>query len=312
MTKLVSPKQVAHAIGVSESSLKRWCDQGLIETVRTAGGHRRLAVSSVLGYLQKSGRTLIAPEILGLPPLTAGAGPRSLAKAQSALLEALTQGQDAVARQVVIEAFTAHHSLHVIADELIAPTFHEIGRRWVCGQVAVYLERHACEIVTRILADLRRLSETPDQHAPKAIGGSLESDHYSLPNHLVELVLRDAGWNAVSFGAALPAESLELAIQQHRPRLVWLSVSHYQCEDQFVIDVERIRSAAAAIRAPFVIGGRMVCESLRGKIGEIACCESMRQLDAFARAILQANTANSSLGGSSETPMKKPGMEVPG
>ena len=38
MNELVSPKQVAHAMGVSESSLKRWCDQGLIPTVRTAAG----------------------------------------------------------------------------------------------------------------------------------------------------------------------------------------------------------------------------------------------------------------------------------
>jgi len=288
MSDLVSPKQVAHAIGVSESSLKRWCDQGLIETVRTAGGHRRLAVSSVLGYLQKSGHRLVAPEVLGLPPLSVGAGQRSLAKAQTALLEALTQGQDLAARQIVVEAFTAGHAMYAIADELIAPTFQEIGRQWGCGEVAVYQERLACEIMTRVLADLRSMTKQPEPNAIKAIGGTLESDHYSLPNQLVELVLRNAGWDAVSLGANLPAETIELAIQQQRPRLVWLSVSHYQCEDQFIASVERIRAAAAAIRCPFVIGGRMVCQSLRLKIGEVACCDSMHQLNSYARALLQA------------------------
>jgi len=291
MTELVSPKQVAQAIGVSESSLKRWCDQGVIETVRTVGGHRRLSVSSVIAYLQKTGHTLVAPEILGLPPLTSGAGQRSLAKAQVALLEALTQGQHVAARQIVFEAFTAHHPMCVIADELIAPTFHEIGRQWDCGEVAVYEERYASEIITRILWDLRRIHEGPELNSPRAIGGALESDHYSLPNHLAELVLRDAGWDAISLGPHLPVETLELAIQQHQPRLVWLSVSHFQCENKFVADVERLRSAAAAIKAPFVIGGRMLCEELRQKLGDIACCDSMRQLDAFARALIQSNTA---------------------
>lgn len=290
MTELVSPKQVAQAIGVSESSLKRWCDQGIIETVRTVGGHRRLAISSVIAYLQKTGHTLVAPEVLGLPPLTTGAGQRSLAKAQVALLEALTHGQHVVARQIVIEAFTARHPLYAIADELIAPTFHEIGRQWDCGEVAVYEERYACEIITRILWDLRRINEEPDPNSPKAIGGTLESDHYSLPNHLVELVLRDAGWNAISLGPHLPVDSLEQAIQQHQPRLVWLSVSHFQCENKFVADVERIRAAAAGIKAPFVIGGRMLCEALRKKMGDIACCDSMRQLDAFSRAMIQSNS----------------------
>ena len=290
MSELVSPKQVAHAIGVSESSLKRWCDQGLIETVRTAGGHRRLAVSAVLGYLQKSGHRLVDPEMLGLPPLSAGAGQRSLAKAQSALIDALTQGQDLASRQIVVESFLAGHPMHEIADELVAPAFHEIGRQWGCGEVAVYQERHACEIMTRVLADLRRMTERHAAGTLKAIGGTLESDHYSLPNQLVELVLLNAGWDAISLGCNLPAETLELAIQQQCPRLVWLSVSHYECEEKFISAVERIRAAAFTNRSPFVIGGRMMCESLRQKVGEIACCDSMRQLDAYARALLQTQS----------------------
>ena len=66
---LVSPKQVARAIGVSESSLKRWCDQGLIKTVRTAGGHRKMDIAEVLRYVREQDHKLVSPEILGLPPV---------------------------------------------------------------------------------------------------------------------------------------------------------------------------------------------------------------------------------------------------
>ena len=52
--QLLSPKQVARALGVSESSLKRWCDKGLIPTERTAGGHRRLPLAGVLDFLVRS------------------------------------------------------------------------------------------------------------------------------------------------------------------------------------------------------------------------------------------------------------------
>ena len=47
MKTTISPRQVARAIGVGESTLKRWCDRGLIPMLKTAGGHRRLAVSDV-------------------------------------------------------------------------------------------------------------------------------------------------------------------------------------------------------------------------------------------------------------------------
>ena len=71
-SNLVSPKQVARAIGVSESSLKRWCDQGLIKTVRTAGGHRKMTIAEVLRYVREQDHKLVSPEILGLPPRTSG------------------------------------------------------------------------------------------------------------------------------------------------------------------------------------------------------------------------------------------------
>ncbi len=287
MSELVSPKQVAQAMGVSESSLKRWCDQGLIPTVRTAGGHRRLSVCAVMAFLQQSGATLISPEMLGLPPLTSGAGTRSLEKAQAALLGALTNGQEDEARQIVKEAYLAHHSMHSIADHMFAPTFHEIGRKWDCGDIAVYQERHSCEIAMRILTNLRRIASGPPAKAPLAIGGTLSHDHYCLSNTLAELVLRDAGWNATSLGTNLPAEALVQAIVNRKPQLVWLGVSHFECEEQFVADVSQIEAAATAIGASFLVGGRVLCEPLRRRIRFTACCDSMFQLDALARQLLQ-------------------------
>ena len=62
--QLVSPKQVARVIGVSESSLKRWCDQGLIRMVRTAGGHRKMQISEVIRFVREHNHKLVNPELL--------------------------------------------------------------------------------------------------------------------------------------------------------------------------------------------------------------------------------------------------------
>ena len=63
-----SPKQVASALQASESSVKRWCDQGAIASVRTVGGHRRITLDGLQRFLRDSQRALSAPEELGLPP----------------------------------------------------------------------------------------------------------------------------------------------------------------------------------------------------------------------------------------------------
>ena len=67
MKELVTPKQVALAIGVSEASLKRWCDKGLLPFSRTPGGHRRLPISGVMQFVRKTGQSLVEPAVIGLP-----------------------------------------------------------------------------------------------------------------------------------------------------------------------------------------------------------------------------------------------------
>jgi excisionase family DNA binding protein len=251
----VTPKQVAKAIGVSESSLKRWCDQGLLTSVRTAGGHRRIRVAEVLRYLRKSGQPLVVPELLGLPPQTEGAGERALGKIREELIGALTRGDETAVRQIGFDLYFSRRRMSLICDEIVAPTFAEIGRMWECGDIAVYQERRACEIALRLVQELRRTIDAPTGSAPKAIGGTLTGDFYVLPTALVELVLRDNGWNAVSLGSGLPKDTLIQAADDVQPALVWLSVSHTENSESTLSDMKEIRSRLGPGRR-FAVGGQ--------------------------------------------------------
>ena len=74
MKQVFSPKELARAIGVSESSLKRWADDGLIRVTRTAGGHRRIHIAEAIRFLRETEATLVRPEILGLPDVETVSG----------------------------------------------------------------------------------------------------------------------------------------------------------------------------------------------------------------------------------------------
>ena len=255
MQDLVTPKQVAKAIGVSESSLKRWCDRGLMASVRTAGGHRRIQVAEVLRYLRENGQDLMVPELLGLPPMTAGAGPRSLEKARERLVDALVRGDEIAAWRIGYDACQSGRRMSEIADGLLAPAFHEIGRRWGCGEVALYQERRSCEIAMRIIQELRRTIEPPHPSSLRAIGGTLPGDPYALPTALVELTLRDIGWNAMSLGTGLPVDTLLQAAVELKPRLLWVSVSSAPDQKQVRADLDRLRLKLSR-RCLMAIGGQ--------------------------------------------------------
>ena len=69
MTTVCSPKDLATAIGVSESSVKRWVDDGTIDASRTAGGHRRIPLSEAIRFIRQRRTPVVRPDLLGLRDL---------------------------------------------------------------------------------------------------------------------------------------------------------------------------------------------------------------------------------------------------
>lgn len=282
-----SPKQVAQAIGVSEASLKRWCDKSLFPTERTAGGHRRIPVHGVVEFLRKTGHPLSRPELLGLPSTT-GRGDSTIARSTARLQDALETGDEDSVRGTLVSLFLAGHSVADICDRVIACAFVNIGARWHHGDVEVYQERRACGLCMAGLYELRSMLPPVPLAPPTAIGGTLEDDPYTLPTAMAEVALREAGWRATSLGAGHPARTLCAAIEQQRPRLMWISVSSFASESRLRSDLESIHGAAEQHRVALVVGGRALTPDVRRDLRFSAYCDDMNRLVSFARTLLPA------------------------
>ena len=283
MAHLLRPKHVARAIDVSESSVKRWCDKGVIPTQYTAGGHRRIAMPDLIEFLRNSKYELVHPEALGLPP-TSGQTIRVVDRARDQMTEALLAGHEARCRQVAIDLYLAEHSVATICDDVLAAAFRQIGDLWACGEAEVYQERRGCEITLRILHELRMLLPPPPGDAPVALGGSAAGDQYSLGTTMAELVLRDAKWNAVSIGDNLPFETIAAAIRKHRPVFFWLSCSHIASEAEFLSGYAALQEEFA-MDVAMVVGGFALTEDLRQRMKYSAYCDNMQHLEVFAQTL---------------------------
>ncbi|QEG40962.1 MerR family transcriptional regulator [Roseimaritima ulvae] len=283
MRDLVTPKQLSRAIEVSESSVKRWCDQGVIAAQVTAGGHRRIAMAEVMEFVRGGKYELIHPEALGLPPIS-GPSARVIPRAREQMTAALIAGDEPRCRQIAIDLYLASHSLSVICDEVFAAAFEQIGRQWACGEAEIYQERRGCEMVLRILHELRTLLPAVAADAPLAIGGTVAGDPYSLGTTMVELVLRSVGWQAVSLGDNLPTATLAVAIEQQHPKLFWLSCSHIADNAEFLTGYRELYDRFAADVA-FVVGGFALSESIRQEMKFAAYCDNMQHLEGFAQTL---------------------------
>lgn len=278
--KLVTPKQVAQAINVSESSLKRWCDQGLLTAIRTAGGHRRLALDDVFQFLRKSGQPLMRPELLGLPSNT-GQVAVVRDRAREQVRDALIAGDEDQCRRIVFDLYLAGQSACEICDDVLARAFHEIGDRWECGELSIYRERRACEIGFKMFHELRMAVRTPQPDAPVAIGGTLSCDPYRLPNSMIELVLRELGWQATSLGTSLPSATIGDAVRDSRPKLLWLSVSYIESVPTFLEEYAFLHNLATETGTAVVVGGRALTPEIRQQIAYSAYCDTLQHLVTF-------------------------------
>lgn len=289
MAKTFSPKQVARSLGVSESTLKRWCDRGTIQTVRTAGGHRRITMSDILTFVQAGHCHLEHPELLDLPAISA-TQIQCLDVGRECFRDALVSGHEASCRQVVFELVLAGHSLAQICDSVIAASMSDIGDLWACGEVDVYQERVACDICSRVMVDCEQQLPAMAQNQPLAIGGALEHDPYSLPTRMVALVLREIGWRVQSLGNMLPLSTISKAIEKHRPTLAWISLSTIEDADsfaQYYPDFEQSLPRNTKV----VIGGRAVTDSVRTRTRGALHCQNLQQLIASAKELVHAPQA---------------------
>lgn len=283
MSRLLTPKQVSRAIGVSESTLKRWCDRGRIPVTRTAGGHRRLRQEDVLQLVRSGEIPFENPDALGLPPAS-GKGSWTLARAAEEVTNALLDGECDRMHQAVVDLFLCGHRLSAICDAVLAPALAEIGRRWESDSIDIYQERRAVGFVARTLHSMQALIPPPAIDAPLAVGGAVTGDIYSLPTMMVEVVLQEEGWRATSLGGHLPFASLRAALVEYSPRLLWLSVSHVADQEWFLSEYATLFENCPASTA-IVIGGRAIDVAMRGRMRFAAHCDSLGNLSDFAQAL---------------------------
>lgn len=220
--RLLSPREVAQALGVSESSLKRWVDSGKIVATRTEGGHRRIALSEAVRYVREHGAPLAHPELLGLPEVAAATA--RAATGGDHLLTHLETGDAVAARGWMMARYMRGHTVAELCDGPVRDAMHAIGELWQHRDDGVFVEHRATDVCLQALAHLRT-TFAPAGDAPIAVGATPEDDPYLLPTFMAAAVCAAAGLRAVNLGPDTPVSALAAAVAHHRPRLVWLSAS---------------------------------------------------------------------------------------
>ncbi|HVT81624.1 MAG TPA: B12-binding domain-containing protein [Phycisphaerae bacterium] len=288
MEKLLTSKELAKAIGASESSMRRWTNSGVIRTARTVGGHRRIAISEAIRFVRQSGATVVRPDLLGLPDApaaVAASGPNAPAL-ETRLFEALRSGDAATAKGWISGMFLKGMSLASICDGALHEAMQQMGELWQTDTRGILVEHRATGICIQVLEMLRQLIAQPAVDAPVALGGAPAGDPYLLPSMMAAHVLAESGYRDMNYGPETPLELLAAAAAEHKASIVWLSVKVVSDRARLRREVGTLAQQLEAMRVKLVIGGDGV-ESLAIRAGgHVHTMQSMSELAAFARGAL--------------------------
>ncbi len=285
----VSPRDLAAAVDVSESSLKRWADGGLLRVNRTAGGHRRIPISEAIRFVRETKLRLVDPAKIGLPDI----GPPSpgIEAPGAAELEALFCdhcGSEAARR--LIRAYLSGISVAELCDGPIRESLRRLGELYLHHADGIAIEHGAVDACSMALNSIRNMS-APPAGAPVAVGGAVEDDPYLLPTLSVAVVLEEIGFRAINLGPATPLGAVQSTLRREHGRLAWRSFGLDLSRADLDREIAGMQEAAALCGCDVALGGRATVFSPRIQ-DRLHAFSSLAELSGFARGILVSETSS--------------------
>lgn len=293
MKPTLSPKELAAAVGVSESSLKRWADDGRIRAIRTAGGHRRIPVQEAISFARQSDMQIVRPDLLGIPGL-AKSEKRSRRDPSEAFHDKLAEGDTLGAQAILIDLYLAGQSIATICDGPIRDAMTIIGQAWNHRDDDIFTEHRATDICVQALSVLRSLIATPhsadtldadaDQR-PTALGAAPSGDPYMIPSLMCAAVLTDLGYRTINIGPDTPMDTLRGAATRHQPRLVWLACASDTAAPS-LDDIRALGKELAHSHATLAVGGRILRDAALPADTNLVHCQTMGELEKLGQGLL--------------------------
>ena len=275
-----SPIAVSQALGVGVSTIKRWVDAGVLRAQKTAGGHRKILLQDVLRLVREHNFPLLNLARLSLPDVLEELDAEQLSQH---LFDYLCRGEIAHVRFLIHGAYSAGIAIDVLGDDVITPAMVRLGHEWENGSIDVMHEHRATVMCMSVLHELLpRLEANAAIDRPVAAGGNPEGDHGMLASLLVQLLLIDAGWDAINLGPNTPIPSFSRALKELKPRLMWLSISHLSESESFLQQYHSLYRDAARAGVALAVGGQALSEDLIAQMPNTFSGNSLKQLAAFA------------------------------
>lgn len=171
---------------------------------------------------------------------------------QTALLDAFARSDEVTARRILDEAF-ALFTPEQVAQHIIAPTLQEIGARWRRGEMSVWQEHLASNLIQQKLFAILQAQPALPLAVPTLIAACAPKEEHTLGLMIFSLLAQRQGWRVIFLGQATPLDEINRAART-QPRLIFISVTTVLG----LVELIPWLDPAQRPSVPLVFGGRIV------------------------------------------------------
>jgi excisionase family DNA binding protein len=286
----LTSKEAARVLGVSEASVKRWADSGLLPMEKTVGGHRRFRPEDVAA-VRRAGLTAGEAPLQRKRVAHAAQAPTFAPGREAALVEetfrALLDGRDEELSSLLVSLHLDVQSVGRIADGFLCAAMRTVGDLWHAGELSVAQEHVATRTAVVALQSLQEsLRGAGGDEGMRALCCSVEDDFHELPLRLAALTLEACGLAVFNLGTSTPFSALAEAVHRFRPELVCVSSTVLLRLDRAAYEYTGFHKAARRAGAAVVLGGAgFRDEGVRKRLPADLHAESFRQLEEFVGSL---------------------------
>lgn len=290
---ILSTADVARLFSVTETTVKRWADEGTLRCQKTPGGHRKFEIRNVVDFAEKNNFDPVGVLVY--------AGDKKFS--ESLQVAILARDFGALIRMYVERAlspdttdlfaflsFLYEHRIPLadIYDRVLRPGMAEIGEMWAAGKIGVSHEHRASYETMDALAKLQTEILLKPPTGKHALCACLGQELHEIGLRCTANVFESEGWRVHYLGARTPADAIISSIREVRPDVISLSITNLEPGREIVEDLAAISGAAESIGGRIILGGIGASRALKEAAAEGTILGSAGELVEYIGAFAAA------------------------
>ena len=249
--------EVARLCRVSDATVKRWEEAGILKSERTSGGHRRFRAEEVARFQREQGLGMKQSHGDESVKRTTNRVRDNKIYSDWIFLQSLIDGGEEAATKFLISEHLKGMPLTEIIDHHICPAMQQIGELWHREEISVSQEHLATRTAVSAIYKLRNVLPILEIRNKLAICCAMEGDLHELPTLLAQIAVENEGLEVINFGAATPLYCMADEVVRHSPDFVCISATVINDLERLTRDYKDFREKISSLKIPVILGGRV-------------------------------------------------------